>query len=460
MAAGAVAALLSMSAILSAGPVSAVAATGGWAKINSGTTQNLYSVAVQQTCATSCILTVPTEVWAVGAGGTIVRSSDSGAHFAAIASGTTQDLFGIGFVDSCTAPSSQARSSNPHATTAGTCIYVAGANGTLRVSTNDGANWCDVNQDAGAVRLGGHFVPDSGTTEIAGAAGTVLFGGDSSQVCPNPPSGAAFKKQATGDTHNLFSDAFASSFRWQVGDAGTILGERVAQPGSTCNPGQTGMGQFDRQNSGTTADLRGVDGGRQGDVFVVGKAGTIIHTSFKGATDYTDGVQCAPISATWAGQQSGTTNDLNDIASFGASNLPGPTNNFVVGNAGTILQSTDNKSWTSHVSGVCVNLNSVAMGVTNSDGAVTLTSAYAVGDGGTILRYDPAAASATATSCATSSQAPASVAPKLPAAGQPSGPGFAGAWVMAALWATAAAGLGLAARQALRHRRSVQARER
>jgi photosystem II stability/assembly factor-like uncharacterized protein len=83
-----------------------------WAKQQSGTTRGLYKVDFINA----------SQGWVVGLGGTILRTRDGGAHWAKLRSGTTKTLWAVDFVD-------------------GSHGWVAGDAGVLLRTTNGGRTW-------------------------------------------------------------------------------------------------------------------------------------------------------------------------------------------------------------------------------------------------------------------------------------------------------------------------------
>jgi hypothetical protein len=100
-------------------------------------------------------------------------------------------------------------------------------------------------------------------------------------------------------------------------------------------------------------ELHAVWGSGPFDMFAVGRFGAILHS---------DG-------GAWLAMASPTTQHLNGVWGVG------PNNVFAVGDAGTILH-YDGTTWTAMTSGTVMNLHAIAG---------TLTDAWIVGDGGTIL---------------------------------------------------------------------------
>src|SRR5436190_7686914 len=121
----------------------------------------------------------------------------------------------------------------------------------------------------------------------------------------------------------------------------------------------TVYGQWSAANSGTTNNLNGAYLLDSGIAFVVGDAGTILKSTDAGAT--------------WAPLASGTTNTLYDVYFFDGSQGP------VVGDQGLILRTTDGgATWQSVASGVKEALRSIffsgANGISAGDSQTILYS--------------------------------------------------------------------------------------
>jgi photosystem II stability/assembly factor-like uncharacterized protein len=151
----------------------------------------------------------------------------------------------------------------------------------------------------------------------------------------------------TVDLHAVNFDHSTAARAWVCGEAGTIL--------YTANGGAT----WQRQDSGTTADLFGIAFHEEnGCVIAVGAGGTILRSTNNGTT--------------WTLVPAPTTQTLHDISDFRF---------YAVGDSGTILKSPDGGlNWTRIESGSDANLRSVI-------GLEPLPTA--AGEGGTILRGNP-----------------------------------------------------------------------
>jgi photosystem II stability/assembly factor-like uncharacterized protein len=110
--------------------------------------------------------------------------------------------------------------------------------------------------------------------------------------------------------------------------------------GIVCYSGVTVFGQWSSANSGTTNNLNGACLLDSGIAFAVGDAGTILKSTDAGAT--------------WAPLQSGTTNILHAVYFFDGNQ------GVAVGDEGLILRTTDGGAmWQSVASGVEDALRSV-----------------------------------------------------------------------------------------------------
>src|SRR6266404_9576832 len=106
------------------------------------------------------------------------------------------------------------------------------------------------------------------------------------------------------------------------------------------------FGQWNPVSSGTTNNLNGAYLLGEGTGFIVGEAGTILKTTDLGAT--------------WAPLTSGTTTTLNGVYLFD------PNEGVAVGEQGLILRTTDGgTAWQGVASGVTDNLRSVSFNGTN-----------------------------------------------------------------------------------------------
>jgi photosystem II stability/assembly factor-like uncharacterized protein len=237
-----------------------------WTAQNSGTTQNLWSVAFVNasrgwavgntgtilattngggtwtaqssgTTAQSVAFVDASRGWAVGWGGTILATTNGGATWTAQSSGTTtQGLLSVAFVDASRG-------------------WAVGTNGTILATTNGGATWTAQSYGTAAELLSVAFV-DASRGWAVGLGGTIL-------VTTN--GGATWTAQSSGTTQHLRSVAFVDASRgWAVGAVGTIL--------VTTNGGAT----WTAQSSGTTQQLLSVAFVDASRGWAVGAGGTIL----------------------------------------------------------------------------------------------------------------------------------------------------------------------------------------
>jgi hypothetical protein len=118
--------------------------------------------------------------------------------------------------------------------------------------------------------------------------------------------------------------------------------------------------------SGTTADLNGVWGSGESDIYAVGAQGTIVHQSMGTLDQY-----CELDDANWQAEPSPTTQTLYAVAGWGSTDV------YAVGAGGTVLHSTGDGTWTMMSVPTSADLFAVW-----DDG----TDVWAVGAGGVILR--------------------------------------------------------------------------
>jgi hypothetical protein len=118
-----------------------------------------------------------------------------------------------------------------------------------------------------------------------------------------------------------------------------------------------GLGSWSIMDSGTTADLYGIWGSSNNNVFAAGRAGTILH--YNGTS--------------WSAAASGSTADLYGIWGSGSTDI------YSVGQLGTILH-YDGTSWSAAAGVAAVDWH----GIWGSSS----TDIFAVGKAGNILHYD------------------------------------------------------------------------
>ena len=244
--------------------------------------------------------TGPADVFAVGANGTILHSTNDGGSWTAQTSGTPQALNGVWGSSS-------------------TNIFAVGANGTILQSTNDGGAW-GVLTSGSTQALDAVWGDSLSDIFAVGANGTILHSSN---------DGSSWSAQTSGVTTALDGIWGSSSTDiFAVGANGVILHSN--------NDGAT----WTAQSSGVATTLDGVWGSSSTDIFAVGAGGVILHSNNDGAT--------------WTAQSSGVGTALDGV--WGSSS----TDIFAVGAGGVILHSNnDGAAWTVQTSGTTQNLTGV-----------------------------------------------------------------------------------------------------
>ncbi|MBC7248220.1 MAG: IPT/TIG domain-containing protein [Actinobacteria bacterium] len=225
--------------------------------------------------------------YACGERGTALRSSDGGASWEGLETGTTAWLHGIS-------------ASSP------TLAWAVGEGGVILKTNDGGATWVPQVSGTGGT-LHAVAAVDASTAWAVGEGGVILRTDD---------GGATWTPQASGTGATLRSVcAVSGSVAWAVGSGGVIL--RTADGGATWTP----------QNSRTTAALYGVSAVDASVAWAVGEGGVILRTDDGGAT--------------WTTQASGTGATLRAVA---AAN---PFQAWAVGSGGVILRTADGgATWT------------------------------------------------------------------------------------------------------------------
>jgi photosystem II stability/assembly factor-like uncharacterized protein len=300
------------------------AAQAGWVAQSSGTGATLYDV--ECVSANQC--------WAVGAGGTILHTSDSGLTWVPETSGTTQDLFGVDFVDSLngwaagsgpvilhTADGGAHWTSQPPGT-ANNLMDVAfadanrgwasGVSGTIVGTTNGGTTW--------AGEISGVWGWFWGVT-CAGPTRAWVFGGDwFNHVAPvyyYNGSSWAHQFDIIRTQNGQAISAASQNVVWAVGDSGTI---------AVTTNGGTG---WTTQNSGIVSMINGVHAISENVCYVAAAGGAILATADAGTT--------------WVQETTGVTDSL-----FGVS-MSDAQNGWAVGFGGRILRRTGPSALAEHV---------------------------------------------------------------------------------------------------------------
>ena len=201
---------------------------GTWAAQKSGTTQALNAV----TFASA------TTGWAVGGRGTVLRTTNGGTTWTAQRSGTTWALYGVACADASTCWVVGNKGTVRHSTDGGatwigqsagtksslnaigcsgaSTAWIAGNGGLIRSTTNGGGTWAS--QKSGTTQtLRALTVIDASRVRVAGSYGTV-------RVTAN--GGGSWAAEATVTTQTLNGIAWRGGSGWVVGGGGTILADR------------------------------------------------------------------------------------------------------------------------------------------------------------------------------------------------------------------------------------------
>lgn len=217
-----------------------------WSALNSGVTGNLYAVIYGNA-----------NYVAVGAGGTMLLSSDEMATWIQPATGTTNDLYALSYN--------------------GTMFLAVGANGTI-ITSSDGTSWVMQNSGTSSHLYGVTYV--NGLYVVAGANGTLLTSSD-----------CVIWKAAVSQTMlDLKGAAYGANTFVVMGDAGTLLTSADGATWTLHAPIASG------------SNLNAVIYGNEfyGTQFVaVGGGGTVLTSA--------DGIN-------WASPSSGSTNNLYSVA--------------------------------------------------------------------------------------------------------------------------------------------------
>jgi photosystem II stability/assembly factor-like uncharacterized protein len=211
-------------------------------------------------------------------------------------------------------------------------IWIAGNNGTLIKSTNEGSNWSKVILPY-TNNFNSIYFSNNLTGFITGSNGLILKTSD---------SGGNWVQLNTGVTNNLNSlAAISNNIMYVCGDNGIIL--------RTSNAGNT----WTSLPSNVSNNLNDVNYS-----MIVGDAGLILKTINNGMN--------------WINVASGSNDNLNDITAITSQPYI-----FISGDNGTILKSTNyGDNWVKLASLVSNNLNSICNGFANSITAVGQNGQY------------------------------------------------------------------------------------
>lgn len=265
-------------------------------------------------------------VVAVGANGTIIRSSDTGYNWIAQQSGTEANLFGVGFSNGSVGVTVGAR-----------LIFVTVLPEILNTS-DAGQTWGS--QGYSALLTDVKFV-DAQRAIVVGYSGAMIRTTD---------GGSSWIPLSSGVTDNLLSVDFVdANTGTATGSFGRIL--RTNDGGNT----------WTSQPSGILNSLNAVDMVNSNVIFACGNAG-IVCRSTNGGTS-------------WSSQQTPVTHNLTGLS------FVDPNNGWAVGWQGVILRTTNGgASWHTQTSGTTNDFYDVSFRDVNVG--------IAVGLGGVILRTD------------------------------------------------------------------------
>jgi eukaryotic-like serine/threonine-protein kinase len=227
----------------------------------------------------------PSDLYAVGWGGVVLHSQDTGKTWSLLQSGVTSDLYGVwgSFVSD---------------------VYAVGDEGTILHSVDRGQTWEP--QVSGT---------DQRLLEVWGSGrGDVYVVGENGLILHSQDSGKSWQRQQTNLKKDLYSLWGASAGElFVVGAYGTVL--RSIDGGAT----------WTSQRIDTTEDLYAAWGSGKNDIYFVGARGSIFHSPDAGAN--------------WVAQKSGTEQKLSSV--WGAEGAV-----YVAGDNGLILGSKDQgKTW-------------------------------------------------------------------------------------------------------------------
>lgn len=224
-----------------------------WQLQSSGVTANLNDVAFWSS----------TGGLAVGAGGTILRTLDGGTTWTQLSAGISTDLYEVatlfnpftakteirissangrvlyGYFYGSDTPTwtvqntgtvSNLLSIDPYFSSAGTGLWVAGANGVILTSSNGGTSWTSKNNPALSNTLYAIVEADDGTIYVAGASGAIYKG-------VNNNGNYTWSAESTGITATLYGLTVIPSplTLWAVGLNGKIIRYDETAPSAVSN---------------------------------------------------------------------------------------------------------------------------------------------------------------------------------------------------------------------------------
>jgi photosystem II stability/assembly factor-like uncharacterized protein len=198
-----------------------------------------------------------TVAWVVGAGGTILYTSDAGLTWAAQTSGVTQSLNGVWAASTAAA-------------------WAVGDNGVIVYTADAGSTWTETAQSRSV---------NYALNAISGASTTAFIAADGGNLADMDTSTGDLAWATTGTVANLYGVwAASSTAAWAVGVGGVII---ATSNGST----------WSSQTSGVATDLNAVSGTSSTAVWVVGAGGVVRSTTDGGsawASGYSSGISGSP----------------------------------------------------------------------------------------------------------------------------------------------------------------------
>ena len=289
---------------------------GQWTSQTSGTTEDLFGVYFMNSSTG----------WACGRAGTIISSGDGGQSWGAVPSGVGMTISMVNLPDGVSG-----------------CFVGTNQNDQVRVTGNSGTNW---NMPAGGdpPNFGALHDLHMVTTSVGwavGAAGAVMKTTDGGNIWATQADGlTAVRLRAV-----FFTD---SQTGWAAGEGGKIL--------STISGGT--MWSATTAGGNVFYDLNFIDANTG---WAVGENGTIFKTTNGGGT--------------WSPQSSGVSSRLRGVHFVDANT------GWIVGEGGIVLKTTNGgTNWGQQASGVTNNLYNVW--------AFDVNTAVAVGGSGKVIRTD------------------------------------------------------------------------
>jgi len=285
-----------------------------WSSQNSGVSSDLKSVHFRSNSSTGYVC---------GANGVIRITTNSGANWSGLTSGTNNSLNSIFFVDGQTG-------------------FASGDNGLILKTTNSGSSWVSKTTNTNEIindvyfvnSSNGVFVANNGklgrtansgeswdirATNISNNLNGVYFAdlsnvyavGSNGMIIKSTDAGSSWNSLSSGVTNNLTSVFFTSSSNgYAVGSAGRII--------RTTNGGNN----WSSISSGVTQDLFDISFSSDGSKgYITGSNGIILYSSNGGLN--------------WSAQTSNVNNSLQGL-SFSSQNT-----GYIVGNSGLILNTTN-----------------------------------------------------------------------------------------------------------------------